>query len=471
MMDTELSKKNKYLSFILISTGFIFLGCFLRIFHISYDSLWFDELWIARLEYFPSFSELKKAIFVHDVNPPGFHFLYYYLSPFLPDNEVGVRFLTLIFGLMSLLLPICYHRQFSNRFLIALLSIISTSFVAIYFSQEARPYSLLMFLSLLTIFEFKNLSQWINDKSHKKPWLYVLSLIAMSWLHYFGALMVFTQGVSLLYTTVRSFKGFARWSLVFLTPAILLLPWIFFVTSKLGLLHIMDLPPIIEMTAYFKFLFADSAITSLLAFILLVLGFRKADKIEKSWLLFSVLGLYLTAYFISYFFTPIMTNRYFTVVVPILWYFLAKALSEFKIKNSTFLILCCLFSTLQLADILFYHQYYSKPQKEQNRHVAIKAHELQELNNCLIVSNEYFKDIAQYYFKSLNLKQIDFFTTWQTDMTKLKNEVAQNSKTCIILIEKGPTSADFNSYLQSQFKLAEKIPFLRVDLSLWLKNE
>ena len=136
---------------------FIIVGILTIFYQINFEDFWLDEMlsfWIAdpELSWNETFQRHKK----YDYHNPIFYnlILKYFLDTFGYNPEVA-RYLPLIFGSLFLTIigPITYQVKKDNTFLFTTL-LACLSIYAIKYSQEVRPYSLLLLTSALNIYFF-----------------------------------------------------------------------------------------------------------------------------------------------------------------------------------------------------------------------------------------------------------------------------------------------------------------------------
>ena len=127
------SKHVEILSFIL------FIGSFLRLYQLNTESLWIDEM-----------NSLYSAERLGFENPRPIYFLILQLWTIVSESDSWLRSISVICGIGSLVLTYHLAKQLTDRN-IALVStlLLAVSPIVINHSQEARMYSLVIFLSLL----------------------------------------------------------------------------------------------------------------------------------------------------------------------------------------------------------------------------------------------------------------------------------------------------------------------------------
>lgn len=130
-----------------ILAALVILGVVLRSVAIGRESLWSDEALTLVLAQWPVWDMITKPT---DPTP----FVYYALHKwFVPENAgvVGVRSISLLAGILAL--PVMYvigRRMFSRRGALLATALLTVSAPLIEYSQEARAYSVLVLLGLIS---------------------------------------------------------------------------------------------------------------------------------------------------------------------------------------------------------------------------------------------------------------------------------------------------------------------------------
>ena len=173
----------------------LILGFALRLISLN-QSFWLDEavqVWASR-----DFG-IKDLLFEYmkgDFNPPLFHFLLHFWIKIFGDSEVSVRMPSVILGVGSIWLVYKtavllfhlggVHANTSKVFWLSAL-LLATSPLHIYYSQEARMYSLTCFSVLLMIWRFLI---WQKKESFKNGLFLGTSLVFMGFSHYLTLLVL-----------------------------------------------------------------------------------------------------------------------------------------------------------------------------------------------------------------------------------------------------------------------------------------
>ena len=156
-------KPFKLTPYVLILLSIIILGLTLQIYRLNYKSLWYDEICsVARSE-----KGIQYIIFDFGFGPgrsrvAPLHFVILNFFLYFGKSEFVVRLPSVIFGVLAILLTYKIGELFFGK-KEGLISafLLSISAMHIHYSQEARMYSLLMFLALLSLFLFYKV-EW-ND--------------------------------------------------------------------------------------------------------------------------------------------------------------------------------------------------------------------------------------------------------------------------------------------------------------------
>lgn len=139
-------------NFILITASITTLALLLRIYGIGANSLWLDELWALRGAQHDSIPELLSWINSMDYSDPSGFFVLEWLSfrvPFL-GPEASLRLFPMIFSVATVpIVGLLADRWFDRKTAICSMLFFSVSMTQIYFAQEARPYSGMIFFTTL----------------------------------------------------------------------------------------------------------------------------------------------------------------------------------------------------------------------------------------------------------------------------------------------------------------------------------
>ncbi|MBU0547300.1 MAG: glycosyltransferase family 39 protein [Candidatus Omnitrophica bacterium] len=185
--NTENTNPIRYSQLLWIAT---LLGAILRLYKLGSHNLWFDEL--ATIFY----TKLPISKFGNSFA----HHLYYIVLKcwvfLFGTSELSLRFPSMIFGILSILL--IYHLGriiFNRRVGIISAFILAISPMCVWYSQEARGYSLSVLLTMLVVYFF-----YVILKSHKLSYIkgfIVVSILAIN-NNYISLYSIITASVFLI---------------------------------------------------------------------------------------------------------------------------------------------------------------------------------------------------------------------------------------------------------------------------------
>ena len=193
-------KEHFFLIFILL------IATFLRFYHLDFQSIWLDEIH-TMIESNPklTFDEFKEVITFRE----GMGYFYFLtvrnLHTIFGFSTYTARMYSAILGVASvygiyILGKILYNK---NVGLIAA-SLLCVNFFSIFYSQEARPYMLLM---LVTIISFIRLIIFVRNQTIKNAiWFGIATGLIVN-THFVGLTTIFSQYVLLLFLFLLTEKN------------------------------------------------------------------------------------------------------------------------------------------------------------------------------------------------------------------------------------------------------------------------
>lgn len=345
---------------IIIAVAFL-----LRIINLN-QSFWLDEAAQA-IESSRPFGEQLNI--VADFHPPLYHvFLHFWMI--FGHSEIWIRLPSVFFGLGSIIVLYRIAVLLGDR-KEGLLSVIllTLSPYHIWYAQEARPYMLFVFLSLLS-------SLFILQKN----WIrYTVSIVLSAYTNYFTPFVFLGHAVYMYCFDKKNSNKFIKSILV---TGILFIPWLPFFLQQLtvgtngffsGWSNIVSFPWARSVPLTFaKFIFGRGTFenkvvyASLILPIVMLFGFsivRLLNKKEGKITLILFAIPFIFAVILS-FFLPIVAPQRLIFLMPLFYLILAKGVTTVsKIWKSAMVVLVVLVS---LSGII---QYYTNPyvQREQWR--------------------------------------------------------------------------------------------------------
>ncbi|OPY20902.1 MAG: hypothetical protein A4E24_00894 [Methanomethylovorans sp. PtaU1.Bin093] len=402
----------------------IFIGAFLRIYQLGAESVWLDEA----TTYFLS-SDTLFGIYEatkNDVHPPLYYFVVHFFL-FDGKSEILLRFPSMVFGVLAI--PVLYMlgtRLFSVKEGLISSFLLSISLSHIYYSQEARMYSMMVFLTLGSIFFFYVA---IEDKCNSFWFLFVVLTVLNIYTHYFG---FFIFPIEILYFTILLFsyengkllfrsKLLPQAKVFFISVAsviVLIIPRIqvffeqaasrvggevtwgvdqtYFITSLLSHLTLSPSPSLLYLTFF------------ALGVIAMILSNRRQAFLLCSWLVLPVM--------VSYYLSDIMPfhPRYLLFILPAYLIIISRGLtatssfifsvntvpkSNRNLSEKKQQVLAIVFVSLFfLSALIPIVNYYSSPQKEDWRNVASYITTITRQGDIIVPLPGYISNPLRFYY-------------------------------------------------------------------------
>ena len=205
----------------------------LRMFQLDKQSLWYDEAFSVFLSRFDLATITART--AADIQPPLYYYVLNVWMLLAGASEFAVRFVSLFFGVLTIPLMYVTARRLFNATTGIFAALIATfSALYLWYAQEARMYTLITFLGLLSsyallrAFAGKGARWWI---------VFAAVNIAAVYAHYFAFTIIAFQIVYALYVilTQREKRGAWRGALIaFAAIFVAFLPWVPFMLNRLG---------------------------------------------------------------------------------------------------------------------------------------------------------------------------------------------------------------------------------------------
>ena len=178
--------------------GIVALGALLRFWHLGHQSLWLDEAYTHNLVR-KSLGGMLSTIPHTESTPPLYYLLQWGVSQVLGTGAAAMRALSAVCGVLAIPVAYAAGRELVDEragLLAALLVAVNPYFV--WYSQEARAYSLLVLMAALSIYAFARVLRR-RTAGAAALWGVVAALALLT--HYFAAFLVVPEAAYLLYAT------------------------------------------------------------------------------------------------------------------------------------------------------------------------------------------------------------------------------------------------------------------------------
>ncbi len=219
---------------LLILLGFLFFT-----FRLDYQSLWYDEgfsVYLAEM----GLGEITART-ASDIHPPLYYYLLHFWVLVFGSSEFSLRFPSVVFGLLTVPVIWAVGRRLlgeSSGFLAAALVSISPLFL--WYSQEARMYTLVTFLCLLSTYLVLRV---MDGGGRTVEWtVYILASVVAVYTHFYAFFVLAFQFVFFIGWWFLWSKGGVRQRWATLARGLLsqaavvaaYLPWSGFVLQRYG---------------------------------------------------------------------------------------------------------------------------------------------------------------------------------------------------------------------------------------------
>lgn len=420
---------------------FILIGAAaVRLYGLASESLWIDEAlsvqtakniltWLTDVNLY-----LDKCM---ERNPPFYFIFLHYWMLLFGSSEFSIRLPSVIFGILSVytiynVTALLYDRR----------SALTASFIAaftisfVYYSQEARPYGLLILMSVLSyLFFVKAYAE--NNYFYRVLW--VITNILLLYTHVFGIFIIFAQNTFFFTRLVRKERGNViktpQWAVMQLIVLLSFLPWIFILKEQASYLHIggWHSRPTLSTLSFLLWMFTGFRPLTLLLIILPFISLfsnksnyeinkekiksgnkENDEKTSKRtfgngdslFLLMSWLLLVIFMPFVySLFFQPIFKSRYALCAAPALFIAASGGIWTLKKKLPAVLLLAVVF----IIFIFNYNIYLKTQDKDPWREVVSWLELAAQPHDVVVITSGFCKDtIYDYYAKRTDLDVIPF---------------------------------------------------------------
>ena len=357
------------------------------------------------------------------------------------QSEIAVRALSACLSIISVLLIYKVGRELFNRKIGLIASLLMTiSTFAIYFSQEARQYSLLLLLTLLSfLFLIRILKA---DKPNKLLLLcYSLTNILICYTHLFG---LFAVGAQVLYFLLFRRRYVKAQSIFWVAQVVTLIsfsPWIYVLVTKTfrETIHRLDWIPETSFTQVAHALANLSDATSLylpfgilLMLIFIILGLAAvfcspkiqqkpgstaplqssklrslATSISKPWTALLLLWFFfpvVMALIFSLTTRPLFEGRYLIEITPAMYLLTALGIDNINslVKTRAVranLVTFTLIALITCISVPGLYPYYTHPNKEQWRETTTFIEQRAKPNDAIVLLPDYLRYAFNYYNK------------------------------------------------------------------------
>lgn len=468
----------RYLLVIIVACALI-----LRLININ-QSYWLDEGISVNAAKNLSFAQIITTFSTGDFHPPLYYLLLKLIINTLGDSELVSRSISVISGVLTVLVVYKLAKNlYENQTAIVASALVATSPLLIYYSQEARMYSIATLFSTGSLYFFTRLLK--DDKIIYWAGFIISSVLAF-YLDYMP-LLIIPAYLLLLISAKRKYK---RFTVKTFFPAVILifailLPWLnIFVKQLLAGLNLRNTTPTWEaiigsssvrdlailipkfiigrispennLTYFLTFVPIGLFIIALLVISAIRLNFQRLS------LWFFVAVPILLSFAIS-FFLPIFSYFRLIFVLPALYILLASAICNLNwSKPKNFMLTLMLMINLFSTAIYFFNP---KFQREDWKSATAFAAQKSNKDTIVLFESNFTIPTFDIYNKE-NIKAHGALDSFSPDEEKVKENVSNltsNYQTVLLFQYLAPISDPqgyvFNSLINNNFRNVETKDF------------
>ncbi len=460
-----------------VLVGILLLAALLRFYRLDYQSLWFDELmsWVRS-----SLGTLKE-VSRHGAErnwPPGYFFLLHYIINLIGDSAFILRFPSALVGVMG----VAAIYTLGKRLYDAMTGVVAAALLTVmwppmFYSQEARAYSFIIFFGIVSTFFWHRMLTRLDRGDALPVWdvvAYAGSAIALAYLHYFGVLFVFLQGVAAGLHLLRRPRRLLKITGVYLAVAVGYVPQIAALFDSAGRASGWIKPPpiypitLLATTAYF---FNYQAVASGIAMALILTGgiFAIVNRVknresvrpsvlDSNWLLLSwLISLPTIIYLRSVVYSPVYLYRYALLSAPAAYLLLARALVKLPGGKPVRIVAPVGVTAFYLGNLIFGLNYYSVPVKTQIREAVGYVTSNPQMSEDALVIGDHNGETLDYYFEKLGGEpRVDMVARDKNDIPSIASFIAERQPPTVwyVAVHEAPDE-DIVAYLTEHMTLVE----------------
>lgn len=396
----KLVRERRNLFFKIVLLSVILFAIFFRVWGIDSESYWLDEAISVRQAQEPleeSIGMVKK-----DTHLPLYITLLNVWVHLFGVSEASTRLMSAVFGVASVYVIFLLGRKLFNK-KVGLYSsvILAFSSISIYYSQEARLYSLFVFLAMLSFYFYVS---FMEKKNLKNTLLYAFFTLLMIYTFLFAALVMLVQNVYYFLKNMRNSRNLLHWIILQAALFAVFVPWITVLFEQLKVIsYISWIARPTPMMVFWTFNDLFSNLLVLSVFLLTVsisayILWKSRGGYETRHLeLLAIWALLPVAVVIAFslFFTPVYHTRYFLFSLPAFYLLFAWSLSRVPGKKYVQIVLVILIMFFSAITIV---EQYERVDKQNWRGVSLFIKENVKEGEVVFIHPFYHHDPFSFYY-------------------------------------------------------------------------
>ena len=464
------------------------LAAVLRLPGLSRQSLWNDEIAGICLTADGTAADLIARVSRQDAHPPAYALLLHYVQRWAGNSETAVRMPSAVAGVLAVLAIFLVGRELASprEGLVAAL-LLTTAWFPIYYSQEARPYMILMLATLTATLAWLRL-QGIPDRrptTHRGWWtaLYFVASAASCYLHYFGLQFVALQGIAAVCLNWRSRRRLVRTLVLYGAIAALFALWLPAMWHQVhrGAGWI----PRPDVTFLFEYLTELCNRSTLIAWpvaalLLFLLALTVRDLARKNqgtdvdlflWTWF--LAPYALAHVQSAVLSPVLVPRYLAASAPAFYLLVVRSVYRLPLGETGRTALGGLLGAVLLFHVSFVMHYTTGAHKEQFREAVAEVIRRDPDYHAPVIGCAPNIEYFNYYFKRFGSpKRVVLHGGRPEDIAPLDAYLDREHPAYVWwLVAHEASSTEFTSYLASRFASVARVQLFWADVLLLIATD
>jgi mannosyltransferase len=444
------------------------IGGALRFLYLDYQSLCSDEIsaWFVSTK--DTVAEIIRYLYETDTYPPGYFILLHFIITVIGDSEYALRLLSAIFGWFSILLIYILGKEiYSSKEGLIASAFVAVMYMPIYYSQEARAYSALLFAVLWSsYFWFKIIKSFGKNLTKdvaidKDAILFLSASLFASYLHYFGFYFSFIQISAILLLSLLKKRGtfsVIKLSAIFIVlyiPCLVMLYGQFgikfsgrsvgydFFIKFLGYAFGAGKGIIFSLNSYtkneiiyFLSIFIIMGIFLSLSFIKLIYFIYKNRKSALNEIIFNVdilLWLWLIVPFAGMYLLSLISVGYYNLTyliisLPAAYLIVARILVVILKKDRKIYLLLFFIISFYVFHMVYFLEYFSSPSKQQYKEsTSYLMENIKHLNNFYVIGFLWDETKDYYFYRKKYSDPINLVVNEYKDKKIIDNEISKIS--------------------------------------------
>ena len=208
----------------------VIVGFAIRIHNLDHWVLSADEAFCVRVAGL-DYADIVRSC-IGDVHPPFYYFLFHNFLLLFGNSEYSARMFSVIFGVLSIYMTYAFAKMLFNRWTgVTSAALLSLSIIVLDYSQRARMYTLLLFLSLLSVYIYTRMVRILDKQafSFRTAFLLACVNVALLYTHIYALLIVLFEltWLCFVYYKNRNFSHIRQTLYSLLAALLLFSPWTF----------------------------------------------------------------------------------------------------------------------------------------------------------------------------------------------------------------------------------------------------